>query len=91
MSVTATSKQFNVSTMDFNKPCPRAPRPLKLRELRTFTDAELIARAKYLRFGDPPLYRPILKNQAALVVRVQRERHPHPADLRGNYDPEAAQ
>ena len=68
-----TAKQFTATDMVFQID-PRSPRPLKLKELRQLTDAELIIRAKYLRFGDPPLFRPILKNQAALVVRVQRER-----------------
>ena len=86
-----TAKQFTATAMEFEID-PRAPRPLKLRELRQLTDEQLRTRFKYLRFGDPPLYRPILKNQAALVVRVQRERlAPHYTDLRGNYDPEAAQ
>ena len=85
-----TAKQFTAADMAFEID-PRAPRPLKLKELRQLTDEQLRIRAKYLRLGDPPLYRPIRKNQAALVVRIQRERHPHPADLRGNYDPEAEQ
>lgn len=68
-----TAKQFTAA--DFEMAIdPRAPRPLKLKELRQLTDEQLRIRSKYLRFGDPPLYRPILKNQAALVVRVQRER-----------------
>ncbi len=73
-------------------PHARANRPLKLHEVRKLSDTELTVRMRFLRgpWADH-MTRAQNHAQAALITRVRRERHPHPADLRGNYDPEAAQ
>lgn len=75
-------------------PHVRANRPLKLRELRAFSSAELDARARFLRSGwADKLSRHVRSSQQAMIVRVLRERTrtPHYTALRGAYEPEAAQ